>query len=182
MEKRQELSIRRATKLDSEVLYAWDKKPHVMSATSNDGSASFDANWEEELMPRHDGTEFFIAEVDDMPIGAMQIINPATEVSHYWGAIATHFRAIDIWIGEESFIGHGHGTNMMRFAITHCFSSPEVQAILIDPLANNVRSHQFYQRLGFVFVERRQFDKNSDCFVFKLTRDAWQAHTDCEVN
>ena len=75
--------IRPATPTDASILYAWDEKPHVKAATSNDGSKSFDADWEEELLPRSDGTEFFIALVSEVPIGAMQIINPATERSHY---------------------------------------------------------------------------------------------------
>ena len=167
------LHIRAATESDAALLYAWDEKPHVMAATSNDGTKSFDAHWEEELLPRSDGTEFFIAEVEIFPIGAMQIINPATEVSHYWGAVASNLRAIDIWIGEESYIGQGYGSQMMKHAIDKCFSDPDVAAILIDPLSNNIRSHRFYKRLGFVFVERRQFDETSDCFVFRLEREKW---------
>ena len=171
--KEAKFNIRVAKVLDAELLYRWDEKPHVMAATSNDGSTSFDAKWEEELLPRSDGTVFFIAEVDNVPIGAVQIINPATEKTHYWGAVASNLRAIDIWIGEESYIGIGYGTRMMKYAIEQCFSSPDVKAILIDPLSNNLRSHVFYQRLGFVFVEHRQFDETSDCFVFRLDRDKW---------
>ena len=166
--------VRAATLDDVDLLYRWDEMPHVKVATSNDATKAFDAEWEEELSPREDGTEFYIAEVGAVPIGAMQIINPATEVSHYWGAVAGNLRAIDIWIGEKSYIGRGFGTQMMNFAIEKCFSSPDVAAILIDPLANNVKSHRFYERLGFVFQERRQFDEDSDCFVFRLEREAWQ--------
>jgi aminoglycoside 6'-N-acetyltransferase len=44
--------------------------------------------------------------------------------------------------------------------------------VLIDPLANNVRAHRFYERLGFQSVERRQFGAD-DCLVFQLTRARW---------
>jgi len=64
-------------------------------------------------------------------------------------------------------------SNLTYFAIEKCFSVSDVVAILIDPLANNERSHRFYKRLGFVFVERRQFDESSDCFVFRLDRKDW---------
>jgi len=169
------LIMRSARESDAELLYQWDEKPHVKAATSNDGSKAFDADWEDELLPRSDGTEFLIAEVDDIPIGAMQIIDPATERSHYWGAIASNLRALDIWIGEEPYIGLGYGTQMMNYAIDKCFSNEAVEAILIDPLANNLRSHKFYKKLGFVFVERRQFDDDSDCFVFRLNRENWKS-------
>jgi hypothetical protein len=44
-----------------------------------------------------------------------------------------------------------------------------VTAILIDPLASNVRAHRFYERLGFRFVERRRFG-DDDCVVYVLDR------------
>lgn len=45
--------------------------------------------------------------------------------------------------------------------------------MLIDPLASNERSHRFYERLGFRFVERRSFGED-DCFVYRLERAARQ--------
>ena len=164
------LRVRPAVLGDAAQFYRWDEKPHVRKATSNDGSVSFDAAWEEELGPRTDGTEFFVAEISSQPIGALQIIDPATERTRYWGAVGEHLRAIDIWIGEERFLAQGHGTEIMNFALDRCFASPEVRAIVIDPLANNVRAHRFYRRLGFEFVERRVFDETSDCHVFQLER------------
>lgn len=175
MNEASELRIRPAVPGDAAQLDYWDEKPHVRAAASNDGRVAFDCDWEEELGPRTDGTEFFIAEIDSLPIGALQIIDPAIERSHYWGALSEHLRAIDIWIGEESFLGSGYGTRMMGFAIERCFNSPEVRAIVIDPLANNLQAHRFYRRLGFEFVERRVFDENSDCHVFRLERAAWEA-------
>ena len=162
--------VRPAAPADAALLRRWDGKPHVRAATSNDGSVAFDADWDEELAPREDGTELFVAEVGGTPIGALQIIDPATERSRYWGEIGSGHRAIDIWIGEEDFLGRGHGTAMMRFAIGRCFACPDVRAILVDPLSNNTRAHRFYRRLGFRFVERRVFDDTSDCFVFRLDR------------
>lgn len=94
MDNTKKLSIRIAYTSDFAILCEGDEKPHVKAATSNDGSKSFDVNWEDDLRGRSDGTEFFIAEVDSYPIGAMQIIDPATERTHYWGAVASNLRAI----------------------------------------------------------------------------------------
>lgn len=170
----QQLFIRTASVDDVPTLYRWDEKPHVKRATSNDGSRALDVNWEDELQPRDDGTECLIAEIDSFPIGMVQIINPATERTHYWGIVPGNLRAIDIWIGEEDFIGQGYGSRMMTYAIERCFSEPDVAAILIDPLAGNTKSHRFYRRFGFEFIERRQFDDDSDCFVFRLDRRRWE--------
>jgi len=173
MESAKTLTLRDAIAADAAHLRAWDEKTHVKAAVSNDGLTSFNADWEDEILHPCMDALFLIAEVNGVPIGALQINDPATEKTHYWGAVAPNMRAIDIWIGEEDYLGQGYGTEMMNHAIQRCFSNPLVVAILIDPLASNTASHRFYQRLGFEFVERRQFDETSDCFVFKLYRENW---------
>jgi aminoglycoside 6'-N-acetyltransferase len=107
--------------------------------------------------------------VDGRPVGFIQIIDPAEEESHYWGDATPNLRAIDIWIGEASDLNRGYGTAMMRLAIARCFAAPEITAILIDPLASNTAAHRFYERLGFRYVERRQFGED-DCIVYRLER------------
>src|SRR5690606_15444951 len=107
-------------------------------------------------------------------IGFIQIIDPAREETHYWGDVPDDLRAIDIWIGEASDLGRGFGTRMMELALARCFAPPEVSAVLIDPLAANTRAHRFYERLGFIFVERRRFAAD-DGLVYRLERAAWLA-------
>ena len=57
----------------------------------------------------------------------------------------------------------------MRLALARCFHDPIVEAVLIDPLANNIRAHRFYQRFGFEFVRERTFGQDR-CYVFRLDR------------
>lgn len=61
---------------------------------------------------------------------------------------------------------------MMRQAIDRCFAAPEVSAVIIDPLATNLRARKFYERLGFSFVENRTFGDDF-CAVYSLDRNAW---------
>lgn len=158
------ITLRNATLADMPLLRTWDEQPHVLASNPNDRW-----DWEAELAQDPDWREMLIAELAGRPIGFMQIIDPAREDSRYWGDVPDNLRAIDIWIGEASALGKGHGTEMMRQAIARCFADPSVRAILIDPLASNVRAHRFYERLGFRFVERRQFG-DDDCFVYRLER------------
>ncbi|MGL6162125.1 GNAT family N-acetyltransferase [Microbulbifer sp.] len=158
------MKLRLATPADLDLLRHWDEQPHVIAADPND-----DWDWEEELARNPDWREQLIAELDSRPIGFMQIIDPALEDSHYWGDVPGNLRAIDIWIGEARDLGRGYGTRMMELALDRCFADPAVTAVLIDPLASNVRAHRFYERVGFRFVERRQFGED-DCFVFRLER------------
>lgn len=159
--------LRPATPADLPLLTRWDDEPHVLESDPND-----DWGWEAELARDPDWREQLIAEADGVPIGFVQIIDPAREDGHYWGEVPANLRAIDIWIGEADYLGRGHGTEMMRQALARCFADTAVTAVLIDPLASNVRAHRFYERLGFRFVERRQFGLD-DCFVYRLERADW---------
>jgi aminoglycoside 6'-N-acetyltransferase len=166
------VNLRPATSGDLELLRHWDEQPHNIAADPND-----DWDWEVELDRTPDWREQLIAELDDRAIGFIQIIDPAREDSHYWGDVPANLRALDIWIGEEQDLGQGYGTQMMQLALDRCFADRAVTAVLVDPLASNTRSHRFYQRLGFKFVERRQFGKD-DCFVYRLDRSHWFREND----
>lgn len=159
-----DVRLRPATLADLELLRRWDEQPHVVASDPND-----DWGWETELARRPEWREQLIGEVDGRSVGFLQIIDPAEEDRHYWGAVPAHLRAIDIWIGDARDLNRGYGTALMRLAIARCFASPDVTAILIDPLVSNTAAHRFYERLGFRFVEQRPFGAD-DCFVYRLDR------------
>jgi aminoglycoside 6'-N-acetyltransferase len=159
--------LREATPGDLALLEHWDNQPHVINSDPND-----DWNWEVELTRNPEWREQLIAELNGRPIGIIQIIDPAQEDSHYWGNIPPHLRAIDNWIGEETDLGKGYGTVMMHLALERCFKDEQVTAVLIDPLETNVKAHRFYERLGFTFVQKRQFGEDH-CFVYRLDRSTW---------
>jgi len=161
------IKLRHAVPEDLELLRYWDDQPHVVSSDPND-----DWGWETELQRSPAWREHLIAEADGRPIGFIQIIDPALEDSHYWGDISPGLRAIDIWIGEADALGKGYGTVMMEQALERCFKDSAVRAVLIDPLATNTAAHRFYQRLGFRFLEERDFG-DDHCFVYQLTRDQY---------
>ena len=165
------LNLRPATIADLSLLRHWDEQPHVIASDPND-----DWGWELELKRSPAWREQLIAELDGRPIGYIEIIDPAREDRRYWGDVPEGLRAIDIWIGEAADLGKGYGTSMMRLALDRCFADPAVTAVLIDPLAANIRVHRFYERFGFRFVGRRHFD-NDACFVYRLQRADWRRET-----
>ena len=172
------ITLRHAALDDVPTLIRWDHEPHVIGATTDDPDApnAFEGiEWAEEIAAGSAVSRYWVAELDGRPIGAMQIIDPAREPTHYWGEIEDGLRAIDIWIGEAGELGQGHGTEMMRQALALCFADPAVTAVIIDPLASNDRAHRFYQRLGFRPVERRLFNDEDDCLVHRLSRADWRA-------
>jgi aminoglycoside 6'-N-acetyltransferase len=175
-----ELVLRHARMEDAALLARWDEEPHVIAATTDDINApkAFgDAYWPDELAMQSDVYRYYIAELDGRPIGAMLIIDPHLEPTHYWGEVGPDLRAVDIWIGEADCLGRGYGTRMMSLALDICFADPRVNAVLIDPLASNVRAHRFYQRIGFEPIERRLMTGEDDCLIHSITREAWRARS-----
>ena len=159
------ITLRPATIADLATLQRWDEQPHVLESDPND-----DWGWDTELTKTPFWREQLIAEVDGRPVGFLQLIDPKHEDSHYWGDCEPNLRAIDIWIGEAEDLGKGYGTQMMKLAIARCFAPPEVTAIIIDPLASNEKARRFYERLGFRFVEYRDFGADH-CAVYRLERE-----------
>lgn len=159
--------LRLATIDDLELLQYWDEQPHVINSDPEG-----DWEWETELLNHPKWREQLIAELDDRPIGFIQIIDPAAEESHYWGDVPAGLMAIDIWIGEKEDLGKGYGTKMMNMALERCFQNPEINAVLIDPLASNTDAHRFYERIGFKFLRRQMFGPD-DCFVYEISRADW---------
>lgn len=174
------MTLRRATPADASLLARWDREPHVIACVTDDPDAEVafaGAVWEEEIAASSDDSVYLIAEAEGRPIGAMQVIDPHTEPTHYWGEIEPNLRALDIWIGEPDALGRGYGTAMMTQAIDACFAAPEVTAIVIDPLNSNTDAHRFYARLGFRPVGRRLFNDEDDCLVMRLERADWEARS-----
>ena len=165
------IKLRPATIDDLELVEYWDTKQHVIDSDPDD-----DWEWEVELARTPPWREQLVAEKDDEPIGFIQIIDPFKEETGYWGEVGKNHRAIDIWIGEEKNLSRGYGTKMMQLALARCFSNPEVITVLIDPLKTNTRAHRFYERIGFEFVEERDFD-DVTCFVYQITREKF----DCAI-
>ncbi len=167
------MRLRHATPSDLDLLRSWDRKEHVIASSGSDGPWE----WEKELPRKVPWREFLIAEVDDRPIGFMQIIDAQTEETHYWGNdVGSGLRAIDMWIGEESYLSRGFGSQMMRLALAQCFADNTVQAVLIDPLVSNERAHRFYERAGYVRVGRQTFG-DDDCYVYRIDRARWHGLT-----
>ena len=165
------MKLRRATLADIDLVQHWDTQPHVIAAGGG-GDDWWD--WDAQLTHPPVGLEAFIAEIEGRPIGFLQITDLATEETQYWGPPAPGIQALDIWIGEESDLNKGYGTQMMNLAFDRCFADPGIHTILIDPLASNTDAHRFYERLGFRRIDHRQFFGTDESYVYQLTRADWE--------
>lgn len=170
----EEISLRPATPADVPLLRRWHEAPHV-AAAGGDGDWN-DWDWENQLGRTVPWREMLIAESGGQPLGFVQIIDPAEEDSHYWGDCPAGLRAIDIWIGEAADLRRGFGRQMMRRALDRCFADAGVTAVLVDPMADNIAAHRFYEAMGFRQVGPRRFGPD-DCLVFSIDRADWREGT-----
>ncbi len=165
--------VLRAAKLsDLPTLQAWDEAPHVQGTGGDEEWNDWD--WANQLGRNVPWRDMLVSEIDNRPIGFIQIIDCREEETHYWGTdCPEHSRAIDIWIGEVDAIGKGYGREMMRQALARCFSDPAVTDVLIDPLETNTKAHRFYEAIGFSSKGPRMFGPDK-CLIFQLTRADWR--------
>lgn len=170
------VKLRNATTEDLDMILRWDEKPHLKDPDVTGDEEYNDWNWAVALTEEISWRYQLIAEVDDsIPIGVIQIIDPMLEESHYWGNdCPPNLRAIDIWIGEEDYLGQGYGTEMMRLALEeYCFVDPAVDAVVVDPMAANPRAHRFYQKCGFVPDKETLIFGLDECLVHRLSRERY---------
>lgn len=163
------IELRTAIDADIPLLKEWDNEDQVISASGMGNGYDWDAEVPRSVSWR----DILIAHDGDHSIGAVVIIDPRQEETHYWGEIEPNLRAIDIWIGKAADRGRGLGTKIMNAVFNRCFAEPATNAILVDPLFSNARAIAFYKRIGFRVIERRTF-ASDDCLVLRIDRGAWE--------
>jgi aminoglycoside 6'-N-acetyltransferase len=171
------ITLRKTTTADIQTLEKWDSQEHVQFATGNDAILEVDPNyWPYELSLCDNKTyQYYIAELDGLPIASLQMINPGLEVTKYWGNMEDGYRAIDIIIGDKENLGKGYGTTIMGLILDLCFEDSTVKGVYIDPLSINLRAIKFYQKIGFEFVENRNFGEDN-CDVYYISREKYSIH------
>ena len=165
----EKIKFRNATIEDLDLLDYWDTKQHVIDSDPDDD----EWDWEVELPRELEWRKILIAELEGRPIGCVTLYDPFLEETNYWGKdIEANLMGMDIYIGEETDLGKGYGETMILMAFERSFEDPSITAIIIDPLASNVRAIKFYERIGFEFIEARVFG-TTDCMYYRLNREKW---------
>ncbi|MGL4759755.1 MAG: GNAT family N-acetyltransferase [Patescibacteria group bacterium] len=164
------IELRIATQDDFGVLKEWDNQEHVIQALGDDYDPNETWMYDQILKPSP-YVQILIATLDKTPIGVVQICDPHNEETHYWGEIDQNLRALDIWIGDIKNTSKGYGQRIMELALNCCFEDLKVTSVLIDPLLTNTRAINFYNRVGFEYLETRLFNETDNCYVMMLTRD-----------
>jgi GNAT superfamily N-acetyltransferase len=93
----------------------------------------------------------YIACVHDRPVGYIQLYN-AHDYPREDGASLDHLpkslAAIDIFIGEEAYLGKGYGSAIMKQFMEE-YVDPKYDACFVDPDLDNIQAIKAYENAGF---------------------------------
>jgi RimJ/RimL family protein N-acetyltransferase len=121
-----------------------------------------------------DPTDHFIIEVDRRPIGLIQSYR-IDDDAEYAALLALGRPAIgiDLFIGEPSMIGLGHGSALIRaFLRDVAFPRYGLDSCVIGPALSNVAAIRAYEKAGFRFLKTyiEPDTREPDHYLMELTR------------
>lgn len=93
----------------------------------------------------------YIVSINQKPAGYIQIYNAYDFLnSHELNGLPKNLGALDVFIGEEEFIGQGLGAStILEFLHMHC---KPYSYVLVDPDVRNTSAVKCYEKVGFIKI------------------------------
>ena len=137
---------------DMQSLFLWLLKPHVAKwYSAAPGSFMEVVAKYGPRTQRESAVQAFVIVVDGKDVGYIQGY-PLERFPDYAARIGAEGGAmgVDLFIGEEMFLGWGLGARAIRHFVSEiAFSKPEVPACIAGPLEGNTASIRAFERAGF---------------------------------
>jgi len=166
-------SFKPMTEADIPLWEQWIQKPHVKDVWFIEGY-----ELPEYIHQKIKGNGYdypFIIYVNDTPIGYIQcsdLYAYRTTCPKPRGVFTNEKPGtwcMDLFIGEEEFLGKGYGTQIVKAFSEFIFENFAIDTILIDPAATNKRAIRCYEKAEFTFVKTTH-DGVTECHVMKKER------------
>lgn len=144
------IGFRPLRRADLPLLHEWLARPHVAAWWGEPPSL---AEVEAEYGPRVDGgtdVRPYLALLDGEPIGYAQSYVVAGSGDGWWpDEHDPGVRGIDQFLADESRLGRGLGTAMVRAFVERLLADPAVTRVQVDPAPENGRAIRSYEKAGF---------------------------------
>ncbi|GHG08398.1 acetyltransferase [Deinococcus piscis] len=151
------------------LLHGWLQQPHVREFW-DDGDRTLQQVQAHYFGPARDAVGFMVTLGTEAVAYAQAY--PVPEASDYakWRSSTGETWGIDLFIGEERWLGHGLAVDLIKALLMHLRrQQPELQRVLIDPEARNTRARHIYAKAGFVVVgEQRLLGKRMEIMALDL--------------
>ncbi len=146
------------------LLFQWLEKPHVKAWWDPD------VQWTMELIHEKFGTyvdgynledgvkkplQAFIVEIDHRPVAYIHLYNPRDyprEDGIPENELPDRSTGLDIFVGDEAFVGKGNGTSILKEFLTQ-HVAPSHEACFVDPDKNNLQAIRAYEKAGFQVLQ-----------------------------
>jgi RimJ/RimL family protein N-acetyltransferase len=145
-----EITFRLLTAAQLPMLHGWLARPHVAEWWGEQETLEELTRDYAPCMVPGARDQAYIAMLGDGPIGFIQSYTVMNSGAGWWeeetdpGA-----RGIDQFLAEESQLGRGLGTRMVRAFIERLFADPAVTKVQTDPDPRNARAIRCYEKAGF---------------------------------
>ncbi|WP_188733339.1 GNAT family N-acetyltransferase [Oceanobacillus neutriphilus] len=150
--------IRKMKHTDYEVMAQWLSTKEVLEFYGDVNSPFTLQQVKDKYEPRVNGdipVIPYIVELDGSPIGFMQqyILNEEKQEEFGYPTNLNVF-GIDQFIGYPKLFNKGIGTKMIRIFIEYISQHKDVDIIILDPTASNLRAIKTYEKCGFRKVKK----------------------------
>jgi RimJ/RimL family protein N-acetyltransferase len=141
-------------------MFEWLQKPHVKQWW-NDGHDSVEKVKAHYFDSEDEVERFILMNTDGHSIGYFQ---------SYW--LSDNLIGIDQFIGDDSLINQGVGTNAIKMFTSLLFERLNPDSIVLDPDPSNHRAIRCYEKVGFRFYSVEVLDDGKQAYMMKLERNA----------
>lgn len=173
------ISFKKLTVDDFPLLHEWLNSPHVKEWYGKHEKSDLEAIIAK-YSPRIEGkepTKCFIAYYGGKPFGFIQsyMISDHPDYAKY-SNIDFEAASVDLFIGEEEFMGKGLGSLMLKkFLKDIVFGEMGAYSCVIGPEPNNTRAIKSYEKVGFKYFKTIQIPKEPEPeYLMKLDKDDFQ--------
>ncbi|HVZ12220.1 MAG TPA: GNAT family N-acetyltransferase [Patescibacteria group bacterium] len=161
------ISFRKLLSEDLPLMQRWLSEPHVHEWYDKDKDNSL-----EEVAKRYDPK--IIGNKPTAPHLVLYDIKPVAyiqnyKVNDYWEEFGQyvgyddHTASVDLFIGEQDFVGRGFGSMMLKkFLKEIVFANPDITTCIIGPEPDNKRAIKAYEKVGFKYVKTVQIPDDPD--------------------
>lgn len=177
---KKEITFRKLVLSDLPLMHRWLNQPEVHQWYDKDKKNSL-----EEIAKRYTPkilgkkpTDCYLVLFQRKPVAYIQTyrVNDWPEFGDHIGYDDTT-ASVDLFIGDQSFMGKGFGNEMLRKFIDEVVFSNEstIQTCVIGPETDNLRAIRAYEKAGFVYSKTVQIPKEiHKTYIMELKRTKLQ--------
>ena len=159
---------------DVPLYYEWAEKKHVNEVWFLEGYQP-----KEYILKKieKNGIESpFVILIDEKPIGYIQYwdvhardIIEKDKRDYFTGSPAGTY-GIDLFIGEEEYLGKGYGSKILRQFSQLLFEKYGALKLVVDPMASNKKAIRSYEKAGFNFSRMSYEPVGGDVVILEMTK------------